>query len=458
MNMMKILAPTGIVGYGFPEESFHAGIAQKPDLIACDAGSTDPGPYYLGSGKPFTTKSAVKRDMTLMLKAACELNIPLIIGSAGGSGGDVHLARDTEIVLEIAKEHNLSFSFATISSELDKDFLIGELDKGNMHALGAAPLANENDIRSCTRIVAQMGVDPIISALDHGAQVILCGRCYDPAPFAAPAIRQGFSEALATHLGKILECACIAATPGSGSDCMMGYLYEDSFAVEPCTPKRKCTTLSVAAHTMYEKSNPYILPGPGGTLDLRDCTFIQETDRRVRVYKSAFIIQEKKNVKLEGAKSVGYRTISICGNRDALFIKELDNTLEGLKERTAVNLKGSDFDYHLDFIVYGRNGVMGSLEPNPVVTSHEVGLVIDAVSDTQEHADTVCSVARSTLLHYGYPGRMATAGNLAFPYSPSDISVGPVYNFAVYCLLENEDPETLFPCRFFCIENGEVRS
>ena len=90
----RILSPSGIVGYGFPEESWNRGIEQKPDLIACDAGSTDPGPYYLGSGKPFTTPSAVKRDMGLMLKGAIELGIPMVIGSCGGSGGTPHLERE----------------------------------------------------------------------------------------------------------------------------------------------------------------------------------------------------------------------------------------------------------------------------------------------------------------------------------------------------------------------------
>ena len=52
--VFKILSPSGILGYGFPESSFRLGVALKPDLIACDAGSTDPGPYYLGSGIPFT--------------------------------------------------------------------------------------------------------------------------------------------------------------------------------------------------------------------------------------------------------------------------------------------------------------------------------------------------------------------------------------------------------------------
>ena len=46
----KVLSPTAILGYGFPEASFLRGIEQKPDLIAVDAGSTDPGPFYLGAG------------------------------------------------------------------------------------------------------------------------------------------------------------------------------------------------------------------------------------------------------------------------------------------------------------------------------------------------------------------------------------------------------------------------
>ena len=90
------------------------------------------------------------------------------------------------------------------------------------------------------------------------------------------------------------------------------------------------------------------------------------------------------------------------------------------------NLSGCDFKYALDFILYGLNGVMGDLEPLDRITSHELGIVIDVVADSQENANTVCSVTRSTLLHHGYEGRIATAGNLAFPYSPSDIQVGAV--------------------------------
>ena len=440
----KVLSPSGILGYGFPEASFREGVRRRPDLIACDAGSTDPGPYYLGSGIPFTNETAVKRDLTLLLTAACELHIPMVIGSAGGSGADVHLQRDVRLVREIAREKKLSFRLAVISAEFGKDFLVRELEAGHMERLGPSPEITEGEIRASTHIVAQMGMEPIMQALDDGAQIVICGRCYDPASFAAPAVRLGYDRALALHMGKILECAAICAVPGSGSDCIMGYLYEDSFCVEPLNPDRRCTPLSVSAHTLYEKSNPYILPGPGGHLDLSECTFTAESDRRVRVRGSRFVPEAVPSVKLEGAKLAGYRTVSICGARDPIFISQVDEILEDLKLRTAENLS-ADFPYRLDFIVYGKNGVMGPLEPVAQTQSHELGIVIDAVADTQENASAVCAVARSTLLHYGYRGRIATAGNLAFPFSPSDIKVGAIYVFSVYGLLRSEQPLGLFP-------------
>jgi hypothetical protein len=43
----RVVATTAILGYGFPETSFHKAMSAGPvDLIAVDAGSIDPGPYY----------------------------------------------------------------------------------------------------------------------------------------------------------------------------------------------------------------------------------------------------------------------------------------------------------------------------------------------------------------------------------------------------------------------------
>jgi hypothetical protein len=226
---------------------------------------------------------------------------------------------------------------------------------------------------------------------------------------------------------------------------MFGYLRHDSFDLEPLNPIRKCTTLSVAAHTLYEKTNPYILPGPGGHLDLRETKFEQVSEHIARVRGSRFIPSNPYAVKLEGARRIGYRTVSIAGARDPVMLTRINEITEGVRDRVKDNFKNAGFHYDLLFNIYGRDGVMGDLEPNPIVEGHEIGIVIEAVSDTQAHADTICAAARSTMLHYGYQGRRATAGNLAFPYSPSDFHAGEVFVFSVYHLLETEDPCALFP-------------
>ncbi len=448
----KILSTTAILGYGFPISSFEEGMKRNPDLIAVDAGSTDPGPYYLGSGISFTDRGAVKRDLEIMLEAGIKNNIPVVVGSCGGSGAKPHLDWCRDIVLEIAKEKRLSFKLALIYSDFSKPQILKALDDGKISELDHVEPLTKQDVEQTTHIVGQMGIEPFIEALEQGADVVLAGRAYDPAVFAAPAIRNGYPKGLAIHLGKILECASICCNPGSGSDCMFGYLGEDYFKLEPLNPIRKCTTTSVAAHTLYEKTNPYILPGPGGHLDLTECEFIQDTDNTVIVKGSRFIENEKNTVKLEGAKCVGFRTVSIAGTRDPIMINGIDNIIDGVKERVADNFKSKNLEYHLNFTIYGKNGVMADLEPNPTTDqSKELGIIIEAVANTQENADTICAFARSTMLHYGYEGRKATAGNLAFPYSPSDFHAGEVYNFSIYHLIETKQDETLFPIEMLSI-------
>jgi hypothetical protein len=450
----RVLSPTAILGYGFPEESFMSGLARNPDLIACDAGSTDPGPHYLGSGKSFTDRAFVKRDLTFMLVEGARRGIPVVVGSAGGSGAAPHLRWCREIVEEIAREHGLTFTLGVIGADVDRETVAAALAAGRIAALPFVPPLTPRDIEESTHIVAQIGCEPLSAALRKGCGVVLAGRCYDPAVFAALPVALGYPIGLALHMGKILECGAIAATPGSGADCAFGTLYDDRFVLEALSPKRRFTRESAAAHTLYEKSDPYRLPGPGGIIDLTRCTFTEVGEGRVEVRGSTHESTPAYMVKLEGARRIGSRSISIAGTRDPIMIRQIDSILAAVEAQVR-GMSATGFRGDLHFHVYGRDGVMGPNEPVRAISSHELGIVIEAIAPTQEEADSLVSVTRSTLLHFGYPGRISTAGNLAFPFSPSDIRMGDVYGFSIYHLMEIGDPSG-FPLEIVSVRHGEV--
>ncbi|MCX8059484.1 MAG: DUF1446 domain-containing protein [Spirochaetes bacterium] len=436
---LKILSPTAILGYGFPEKSFLNAMELQPDLIAVDAGSTDPGPYYLGAGVSFTDRLGVKRDLRYMLVHGVKNGIPVVIGTAGGSGAKPHMDWCEEIIKEIAKEEKLSFKMGKIYSDIDKDLVIKKFKEGKLIPLGYPEVLNLEDIEETPHIVAQIGVEPFIDLLKEGCDVILAGRTYDPACFACLPIMLGYDKGLAIHLGKILECAAIAASPGSGSDCAFGILKKDSFILKPLNDDRIFTTLSVAAHSLYEKSDPIHLPGPGGQLNLENVKFIDIGNGMVEVRSSKYEKSPKYMIKLEGSRKVGYRTITIAGSHDPVMIEKIDSIIEKVKERVNLLLEKENINGDIYFHVYGKNGVMGKLEPVNKAFSYEIGILIEAVAKTQSEANTICSLVRSTMLHYGYEGRISTAGNLAFPFSPSDIKAGEVYKFSLYHLMELDD-------------------
>ena len=450
----RVLSATAILGYGFPEASFREGLRRRPDLIGVDGGSTDPGPYYLGAGKSFTNRAAVKRDLRFMLTAGVRRGIPVVIGTAGGSGARPHVDWCEEIVREIAAEERLTFKMGVIYADVPKARVRRHLLKGEITPLTYVPPLTEEVLEASVNVVAQMGVEPIQKALAAGCQVVLAGRCYDPAVFAALPISLGFDPGLALHMGKILECAAIAATPGSGADCAFGTLRRDSFILESLNPARRFTKESTAAHTLYEKTDPYHLPGPGGELDLTGCSFAELPGGKVEVRGSRHVDSERYCVKLEGVRRVGYRTIAVAGTRDPIMIRNIDGILAGVETQVRQILKAEAGGARIHFHVYGRDGVMGALEPERRIRSHELGIVIEAVAATQEAADAVCSLTRSTLLHYGYPGRISTAGNLALPFSPSDARMGEVFEFSVYHLMPVARPAD-FPARVVTVRGGK---
>ncbi len=442
-----MLSTSGILGYGYAEESLKIGMTWEPHVIGCDGGSTDPGPYYLGAGKSFTSRLSVKRDLRLMLIAAVAARIPCIIGTSGGAGGEPHLQDTAALVREIAREEGLSFRMALIHAEQSKESLIARVNDGTTRPLAKMAALDAETINRAERIVGMMGPEPIARALDEGAQVILAGRSSDPAQWAAPAIRAGLPPAPSWYAGKMLECGAEPTVPKEPDNIFLR-VRDDHIICEPPNPIRRSNPLAVANFALHENSSPIHHTEPGGLLDTSRCRFEAISDRAVKVSGMTWTPAQQYTVKLEGVERAGYRAITICGTRDPILIGQIDSYLK--THRTTVSDKAAAFgvppsDYTMVVRTYGKNGVMASWETETEIRSHELGFVIEVVGKTQDIANAVLAMARTSMLHADFPGRLCKEGNMAFPFSPSDIELGPVFRFSIFHVVAPKNPYEMFP-------------
>ena len=443
---LRILAGLAF-GYLFPEESIEAGAALAPDAIVAQGTSSDVGPSYYGLGKPHFPRPNIKQALRAQLGLARRLDIPFVM-SLGSVGADVHLDYVLQIVDEIAEEDGLRFRAAVISGEISAESLKADIDRGvEITRLAESPHLSEvlthEDLSDAVRLVAQMGPEPIMAALDLDVDGVFVGRSLDSGLFMALPMQQGVDRGVAAHFGTIMACGALAAEPGS-LDLLFGEIDREGFTVLPPNGQLVCTTQSVAAHSLYEQPNPGLEQLPGGTLDTRAAEYAQLDERAVRVTGSRWIERTPYTVKVEGVRRQGARTVCLAGVRDSLLIGELDAFLNRAKEIAEERLELQDSGVDIDFKVYGRDAVMGSWEPSPQ-PGHEVAVLVDVIAPSQEQASAVCGLIRSELLLGDYPKRTSTSGNVALPFSPSELELGDNFTFNVWHEWPLDDPSAPFP-------------
>ena len=116
--------------------------------------------------------------------------------------------------------------------------------------------------------------------------------------------------------------------------------------------------LSVAAHTLYEKTRPDILHGPGGYLDLTHSKYVPLEDGisvRVRgaTFNFSMAVGAKYTVKLEGAKLAGYRTILMGSFIDPILMGQMNKFLNNGKAYISKQFTGSAGNWQLDWHLTG---------------------------------------------------------------------------------------------------------
>ncbi|KAH8671535.1 hypothetical protein BX600DRAFT_496218 [Xylariales sp. PMI_506] len=450
---LRIFTPVGMLGYGFNEAIFWTTIRNGVDAIIVDSGSTDSGPSKLALGTTSCPPAAYTRELELFLTAVHVYKTPIIIASAGGDGTNAHVDLFVQLIEEIVQRRQFrSMNVVKIYAEIDKHLIHQKFSKGDIKPCGyAVPLLTASDIDDPPQIVAQMGLEPYLAAMKEHPDfdIIIGGRSYDPSPYAAFCVYHGFEDlGLAYHMGKIMECGGICTVPKSRE--VVAVVRRDSFGIIPCNPSARCTSVSVGAHTLYEKTRPDILKGPGGELQLAETTYEELSDgRTVRVRGARFVPDPPGSytVKLEAARTAGYHSIFFGGFSDPILIAHSDIIVEMVKEHVASLIS---FDYDLKLTVYGKADSISMFPNSNTEITQPASLAIcgESRASTQNQANQVVNAARVACMHTSYPGQKATSGNFGMVCAPFEIPMGPVCEFCVYHLMAVEDPISLFPIKF----------
>lgn len=456
MKSLSILCPNGHLGFApSKSESFEIGAAKRPDFYCCDSGSSDIGPGALGADFSVSPYDWQRHDLEMMLVAARSQGVPMIIGSAGDTGTRSRVDLFVQIIKDLAKKHHLSpFKMAYFYSDVSKEYLEKRMEQGiTIEGLDGRKALTRKVLDETDRVVAVAGIHPYIKALEKGADVIIGGRSSDVAIFAAPAIYHGFPKALAYYLGKTLECASFCAEPYGAKESVIGVITRQDVKITAMSPYQRCSVASVAGHAMYERSNPYFEYFVGGMLDMTDCRYEQFDEKTCRVTGPRFVpTKGKVRIKLEGSGRVGERYVGIAGIRDPYTIQNIDQVLDWA--RSQVREKFGETGYQLHYNVYGKNGVMGELEPIKDSKSHELCVVCHGIAPSREIAEEIAMTGTRQIFYARLPEVKGTAGTVAFGLDEV-LPASPAYKWTLNHVISVEDPMEFFELHL--IDIGERR-
>src|SRR5690625_664266 len=429
---LRIVCPNGHLGFAPTKEaSFYRAVQTKPDYYCADSGSDDIGASALGSDRSVSMYKWQKHDLEIMLLASREQNVPMIIGSAEDTGANSRVDMYVNIIKDIAREYQLSsFKIAYFYSEVDKAYVQEKLNnKVIIEGLDSRSPLKQEDLNQTERMVAVAGVHPYMKALEMGADVIICGRSGDIAIFAAAALHDGFPENHAYYAGKVLECASFCAEPYGAKESVIGTVTNDYVKVTAMHPEQRCTVASVSAHAMYERSNPYYEYFAGGMLDMTECNYEQYDEKTTRITGQKFVpIEGDIKVKLEGSGLVGEKFIGIAGVRDPYTIRNIDDVIQFAHEQ--VTKQFEDVEYNLHFHIFGKNGVMGELEPIKEIKSHELGIVVEGITKDKVTAEELTLFATRQIFYAKLPEVKGTAGTASFIVDDV-MYAGPTYRWTM---------------------------
>ena len=236
----RILVPSGVLGLGFDGQALERGLELRPDIICIDGGSTDSGPFYLGTGSSKYAHEIYKSEWRELMIARERGGIPLVLSSCGTCGTNSMVDLMYELTKEIAKDLKQNIKVALLYSDQSIEYVIEAFNASKLSELSPAPKLSIEQLTQFSNIVALAGAEQITEALDTGADIILAGRTTDTAIIAALPLKNGDLAGGAWHGAKIAECGAFCSTvPNSGV--ILVDFDKTGFTVEPMALEARCT-------------------------------------------------------------------------------------------------------------------------------------------------------------------------------------------------------------------------
>jgi hypothetical protein len=199
--------------------------------------------------------------------------------------------------------------------------------------------------------------------------------------------------------------------------------------------------MSVAAHSLYEQADPFSVAEPEGTLWVDNARYEVVDEHRTRVSGARWQPASRLTVKIEGSSREGERAVLLAGSCDPRFIAGIRTILKDVEGVVRSIYPG---EYRLHSRVYGLDGVTHWASP-PERPPREIFILVESIASAAEQAETAIGVFKQYLLHHGFPGRLSTGGNIAFPFTPPELEAGTAYRFRVYHVMDTEDLASQFP-------------
>ncbi len=111
--------------------------------------------------------------------------------------------------------------------------------------------------------------------------------------------------------------------------------------------------------------------------------------------------------------------------------------------RRQVRERFGDEGYELHYNVYGRDGVMGELEPLRAHPGHELCVVVQGVAPDRAVAEEVCMTGLRQMFYARLPNVKGTAGGVAFAFDEV-MEASPAYRWTLNHTIRVADPMELF--------------